>query len=726
MYDNSNNLIKQLTLEDYKDIKYDDLPDVFIDALLSCEDIRFFMHDGIDIPRLLSALKEDIFSMSFKQGASTLTQQLAKNMFLSKDKTISRKIKEYYLTKKIERIYSKEDILVFYCNYICFDGVNNGIESATHKFFNKSIKNVSLPEAALLAGIVNLPTVYNPFTHPEKANDRKNTVLSMMYKNGYINKIQFEHAHNVNIKDLLYYKIDNKNTYPYQAYIDIVYQQIKEKTGYDIYQTPMEIYTYMDTSLQKVIDNIQNGKDNNITFNNDLMQFASAIIDNNSGALIASFGGRNYLGQKLYNRAYSMLKQPASTIKVILEYALAFEYLNWSNKQILKDIPINYPNSTLKINNVDNTYMGDIYISDALGYSRNTTAISTLEKVINKIGLQNVINYLKELNLMDAGSFSYSYGLGGFSYGVNMVNLAAAYSMIARMGTYIEPLTIKSIKLLDGSNKTINFTPIKKRILDETSCYLLTDCLLQVMDNNIWNIKACKADNVIMVGKTGTSSFDKKTIKEFNYPEKAAKDRLLASYSVDYTIASWSGFDETLKDKKTYFYNNSYENNLVKRFNKYIFSLINDKNIAFKIPYGLEQCNIVKGSNNILSTLQVEKDYQEKALFKSDSLPNEYFKEILIQDMVNFDYFVLEDNINFFINNTDNVIKYNTIYDYEKAIGGKNIYIDIYQDNTFIETILVNENILSYPINKKSNYQFDIYFRFKNGINKGPISTISF
>ena len=130
IYDNNGAFIKNLTKEDYENITYDDLPDVFINALISCEDVRFFMHDGIDIPRLLSAIKNDALSMSLKEGASTLTQQLVKNMMLTNDKSLTRKLKEMYLSKKIEKLYSKKEILEFYCNYICFDGINHGISSA--------------------------------------------------------------------------------------------------------------------------------------------------------------------------------------------------------------------------------------------------------------------------------------------------------------------------------------------------------------------------------------------------------------------------------------------------------------------------------------------------------------------------------------------------------------------------------------------------------------------
>ena len=329
IYDNNDNLIKQLTMEDYENITYDMLPDVFINALMSSEDIRFFMHEGIDLPRLLSALKNDVLSMSLKEGASTLTQQLVKNMMLTNTKSIERKIQEVYLSNQMEKLYSKKDILEFYCNYVCFDGVSHGVQNASYKFFNKSVSMLTLPEAALLVGVVNAPSAYSPLKNSDKANERKNTVLHLMEKHGYISSYQKEQASLIEVADLIVKKEvkNDKNTYPYQAYIDIVYKQILDKTGYDPYLIPMEIHTYMDSALQKEIDNMQA---NASFFPSSYQQFASTIIDNQNGSIKAVFGGRNYQGQKLLNKAYDVLYQPASTIKVVLDYALAFDQFKYS------------------------------------------------------------------------------------------------------------------------------------------------------------------------------------------------------------------------------------------------------------------------------------------------------------------------------------------------------------------------------------------------------------
>ena len=723
IYDNNDNFVKQLTMEDYENVKYEDLPDVFVNALISCEDVRFFMHEGIDLPRLLTALKNDIISMSLKEGASTITQQLIKNMLLSNTKTIERKIQEMYLSCKIEKLYSKKDILEFYCNFVSFDGYSHGVLTASYKFFNKHVSTLTLPEAALLAGVINAPTAYSPIYNPNNAKKRMNTVLHLMNKHGFISEQEKNLAMNVSIESMIKKKEnkEDKNIYPYQSYIDVAYKQIYEKTGLDPYTTPMEIYTYMDSALQNKIDKMQN--ENELVFRNDLQQFASTIINNKNGSIAAIFGGRNYQGQKILNRAYDILIQPASTIKVLLEYALAFEYLNWSNKETLFDIETTYPNSDKAIKNVDNKFMGEISIADAIGYSRNTCAITTLNRVINKIGMDNVVSYLNSINLMDNGNFSYSYGLGGYTYGVSVTNLAAAYSMISRNGLYIEPLTVKYIKLLDGSDRIIYFEPYKQQVLSETTCYLISDVLKQVMDQNIWSIQDCKPKNVNVYAKSGTTSFDSKLLDKLNYPASASKDKWLASYTSDYTIAAWTGFDTYLKDEKTYFLSTDSAANINKKFTKQIYDIIAKENVELQKVDGLVEVDIVKGSN-LLATSQVNPHYITKALYKKEAVPKEYFKEPIIEDIVEYDYFIINDEITFIFNEKDDKEEYSSLFDYEKILNGKNIYIDIYENGFYKETIKC-EKIVTIPLNN-SYYQFDIYYKYTNGFLDGKKTTLDF
>ena len=354
-----------------------------------------------------------------------------------------------------------------------FDGVTLGVNNASLKFFNKSISHVNLAEAALLAGIVNAPSYFNPIRNPKNAKSRMDTVLNLMFRHGYIDENELNVSKKVQISDLLKNTFKDETNYPYQAYFDIVYQEVKELTGLSPYTTPLNIETYLDVNIQKEIDKIQKGE--LIQFNDDNQQFAMALIDNKTGALIASMGGRNYNGQLLFNRASDMKNQPASTIKPLLSYALGIEYLGYNSKQVLIDKEYYYPNGS-SVNNVDHKYMGELLIEDAIGYSRNTTALMVLDEIINKVGVNTVTNYLKAINLLDtdAKNFNSSYALGAFYNGVSPLELASAYSMIANKGYYQKGYTIKQITnsltnevIYTRQDKKQGFTNIYYRYFDK-------------------------------------------------------------------------------------------------------------------------------------------------------------------------------------------------------------------------------------------------------------------
>ena len=293
----------------------------------------------------------------------------------------------------------------------------------------------------MLAGLVKSPTIYNPIKHEENAYKRKNLVLQAMLNNKYISNEEYEIASKIKVSDMLYKKESNEPTYPYQAYIDVVYSDLDKYFNLTPYSSPLKVYTHLNKEVQLTIDNIQKNIDKDIKFNDELLNIGGAIINNENGAITNIIGGRNYNGERLYNHALNLKAQPASTIKPLLSYALAFEHLHYASEHTLLDKETYYPNTNIKINNVDNNYLGEISIEEALGYSRNTTAVSLLNEVINHIGKYRVTSYLKNINMLDIeeDEFTYSYALGGYKYGVNPINLAASYSMIANYGIYHEP-----------------------------------------------------------------------------------------------------------------------------------------------------------------------------------------------------------------------------------------------------------------------------------------------
>lgn len=726
VYDKSGDFVASLEKEDVEEIHYEDLPDVFVSALLCTEDVRFFLHNGIDIPRILSALKTDIIQKRYAEGGSTLTQQLIKNTLLSADKKLERKIEEAILALELESNFSKKEIIEFYANYVCFDGINPGVNRASYKYFNKSIRYVTLPEAALLVGMLNMPTYYNPFRHPENANKRKNEVLDLMVENHAISDFACLAAKSIHVNQMVVHNATiEQEVYPFQAYLDIVYRQIEEFTGLDPYTTPMKIFTNLDTTLQAEIDRMQENQSNYLEFDNDLQQFSAAIIDNESGAIIAAFGGRNYHGRRLFNRAYDMLKQPASTIKVVLSYALAYQYLDWSNMHCLNDIPYTYPNSTKEVQNVDYRYLGEIMIDEAIGYSRNTTAVKTLEDVIDKVGIDVVKKYLKDINLLDDDkSFNYAYALGGYTYGVSPVSLAAAYSMIAREGIYMQPLAVTKIQLLDGSNQEFVFSANPKRVLDEDSCYLLIQVLEKVMKTNYWNINVVQPDDVHVVAKTGTSSFDDATLQNYNYPANAYKDRWLAGFSKNISIAVWTGFDATSKEEKTYFTPNSNDANVVKKFFRRIMDVAGIPNQSYHRPNTIVERKIIKGSYPyLLATSNIADAYAVTALFKQKNEPNQYIQEPDISQTIDYDYFIIDKDLTIITNETEKSTEYPILFDYEKIYGGMQIIAEIIHESGEILTYPLNEKIQTIHLDKSGNYTIHLYRKLKNGTKKGPTTS---
>lgn len=707
--------VTTLNLTNNNSVSFEDLPDVFINALISAEDARFFAHSGIDLQRIISATLSNITNSS-TQGASTLTQQLIKNIYLDSSKTLERKLTEIIMALDLESKMTKEEIFLAYANNIMFDGVTLGVNSASLKLFSKPISKVNLAEAALLAGLVNAPSYYNPTRNPLNAKERMDTVLNLMYRHGYINDDQLNNAKKVQISDLINVNKHTDETYPYQSYLDIVYSEAITLTGYNPLTTPLIIETYLDTDLQALIDSIQNNKDSTIKFNDNEQQIALAVIDNKNGALIAASGGRNYSGQFLFNRAIDMKNQPASTMKPILSYALAVEYLDYNSKQVVIDEPYTYPGTETSVNNIDHKYMGEILFEEAIGYSRNTTALRTLEKVIEEVGTQTVTNYLKDLNLLDVeeNKFNLSYGLGAMYYGVSPTQMAGAYSMLARGGTYVKPYTIKRIIKQDDNTVLYTNSVEEKRVLSEESAYIISDVLKSVVDNNYYNMGTVKIENVEMHAKTGTSSFDKALLKELNYPSDASKDIWFAGYSADYTSVVWSGFDYPKKGKENYFKSGSDDR-------KYIPRKIFSKTMNYQakkgektvVPSGLSLVNIVKGTN-YLPDYYTPNGMIVKAYYKKGDEPTETISPPPFEYIDNVDFILIGTNMNVSFEHDIFNIQNNNLnkFDYTKIYGNYEYVVEIKSNEEETKTFTSTTPTFSFELSDEGLLKIKAYTRY--------------
>ena len=344
IYDDHGQLITEVGVYLRENITYEKLPESVIDAFLSIEDSRFFTHNGFDIPRFTMALIQNVKNRDFSQGGSTFTMQLVKNTYFTVDsmdasntgkertKSIEYKVQQIYLAMKLEQQLSKKEIFQLYLNKLNFGGNIRGIQRASRYYFGKNVWELSLPESAMLAGIVTLPNRYNPYAYLDYGTSRRNDVQYQMLNHGYINKEEYQLARAVKVEDMLVGDTRQvAEDSQFQAYLDVVLQETEKLTGADPTTKGMQIYTYLNRDIQTEIEAIQNGEyPDTVRFPDELMQTAIISMNNKTGAIVGIGGGRNYDGARLLNRATMGFKQPGSSVKPVLSYALAFENLGYS------------------------------------------------------------------------------------------------------------------------------------------------------------------------------------------------------------------------------------------------------------------------------------------------------------------------------------------------------------------------------------------------------------
>lgn len=528
-------------------LTYDELPEVLIDAVVATEDSRFFQHNGVDLARFIKASLGQLLGNSGAGGASTLTMQVSKNALTdttsSGIKGIIRKFTDVYLSVfKIEKQYTKQDIIELYLNSEFLGNQSFGVEQASQVYFGKSASNLSLTEAALIAGLFQAPSAYDPYVYPEKATARRNQVLNLMVRHGYITKEEAQIAKDIPVKSLLTERKSHLNIY--QGYIDTVIEEVMDKYDVNPYKVPMEIYTYFESEKQDVINSIYNGS-SGYKFKDDAIQLAVAVVDNKTGALIAVGARRNDKGELGYNYATMINRHPGSTIKPILDYGPAFEYLNWSTYTPLFDEEVSYSKGGT-IKNWNNKYEGLVTTKRALSASMNTAALQAFQATSN----EQKWNFATSLGITpgNAGGIIHeSASIGAFE-GVNPKKLAGAYSAIANGGYYTEPHAVKGIKYKESGN-TEEKKYTRERVMKETTAYMLTDILFDVTTSK------AHVSGTQVASKTGTSSYDTDFLKRLGLSNNVIQDSWVATYNPDYTIAFWYGYDELTKEmveKKQY------------------------------------------------------------------------------------------------------------------------------------------------------------------------------
>lgn len=541
VYDKDGNEIAKLGSEHRVILEYDELPEVLIDAIVATEDSKFFSHKGVDWARFLKASMLQLLGNSNAGGASTLTMQVSKNTYTSSEasgiKGIIRKFTDVYISEfKIEPNYSKEEILEFYVNSYYLGNNSYGVEQAALTYFGKSTKDLNLAEAAMIAGLFQAPSTYNPYTNPEATEARRTTVLKLMLRHGYINETEYKIAKGMTVEKIVKEKSESKDPSisEYQSFVDVVVAEVEKNTGNDPYTTPMKIYTTMDSSKQAYINDIMNGK--TYEWENDVVQAGIAVTDVNSGAIVAVGGGRNVNAAATLNHATQISRQIGSTAKPLYDYAPAIEYLNWSTGTPAVDEQITYSDGT-KINNWNGQFEGYETIRVALTRSRNIPAL----KAFQANSKSNITEFVTSLGLHPESNLHEAHSIGGYT-GESPLSMAAAYSAFANGGYYIEPYSYTKIEYtLD--EKIVENKKEKKQVMKDSTAYMISDMLVDTAKYALGGYSNINGINY--AAKTGTTNFDAKTLSDLGLTHtNAVNDLWVVGYNTEYAIGVWYGYSK--------------------------------------------------------------------------------------------------------------------------------------------------------------------------------------
>ena len=550
IYDSKNELIADLGAERRVNAQSNEIPIELVNAIVSIEDHRFFNHRGIDSIRIAGAFLRNLTSRGGLQGGSTLTQQLIKLTYFStssSDQTIARKAQEAWLAIQLERTATKQEILTYYINKVYMSNGNYGMQTAAQSYYGKDLKDLSIPQLALLAGMPQAPNQYDPYSHPEEATERRNLVLSEMQKQGYLTAEQYETAINTPITDGLQ-SLKGSNSYPpyLDNYLKEVIEQVETETGYNLLTTGMDVYTNVDQDVQKRLWDVYN-TDEYVNYPDDEIQAASTIIDVSNGKVIAQLGSRHQASNVSFgiNQAVETNRDWGSTMKPITDYAPALEYdIYDSTAYMLKDVPYNFPGTSTPVYNWDHGYYGNITLQTAIQQSRNVPAVETLDRV----GLDKAKKFLNGLGIdyptmVYANAISSNTTESGKQYGASSEKMAAAYAAFANGGIYHKPMYINKVVFSDGSSK--EFSDQGTRAMKETTAYMMTEMMKTVLYSGTG--RDAYISWLPQAGKTGTSNYtDEEIENHIKTSQFVAPDEMFVGYTRKYSMAVWTGYSNRL------------------------------------------------------------------------------------------------------------------------------------------------------------------------------------
>ena len=555
IYDANGNIMSKLKGEkDVYYIKYSDIPQVAVDAITSIEDKNFFKHKGYDLKAIIRAGLAYIKNKGvITQGGSTITQQLARNIFLSFEESWQRKAREIFIAIELEKKYTKKEIMEFYLNNIYFANGYYGIQSAALGYFGKGVNSLSLSQITFLLSIPNSPTRYNPYENIEGTLARRDRILDQMVLDGKISEAEASKAKSEEIK-LKAPKVE-KSSYALTFALDRAVKALMKSEGFNfrysfnsdedrkaynenysevysscqtrLYSGGYRIYTSIDPEKQKLL---QDTVDGGLSVSSEKsksgiysLQGAAVTIDNSSGRVVAIVGGRSQkLKGSTLNRAYQSFRQPGSTIKPLIVYTPAFEQ-GYTPESMVKDEKIEGGPV-----NADGVFSGNMTILDALAKSKNTVAWKLFTEISPAIGIGKLLDM--GFSAISDTDYYPSAALGGFTKGVNAVEMASAYAAIENGGEFREPTCI--MKMTDSSGNDIVADGFyqkgtSKYIYDENACKMMITCMEAVMTKGTG--VGGKLATMPCAGKTGTTN--------------DSKDLWFVGFTKYYTTSVWVGYD---------------------------------------------------------------------------------------------------------------------------------------------------------------------------------------
>lgn len=522
VYADNNELIDEFYMENRKLVRFEEIPSLVIKAFLAAEDARFFEHRGFDVQSISRAFFRNLRAGRIVQGGSTITQQVAKALYLSPEKSYSRKIKEAVLAYKIDRSLSKKEILNLYLNHIYLGHGAYGIEAASQVYFGKRTRDLKLSEASLLAGLPKAPSSYDPYTSYQRARQRQTYVLSRMVEDGHITEEEKNHVLQTPLPLRSIRPRDRVAAY----FIENIRRYIQGKYGSDaLYKEGLEVYTTLDIRTQQAArDAVERGLkelESRQGYSRDMVQGALLCMDARTGAIRAMVGGRDF-SKSEFNRATQSRRQPGSAFKPII-YAAAFDRGMTPATEIV-DAPLAFEDGTGHAwtpQNYDEEFLGPISLRTALVQSRNVVTI----KLLQEIGVDYAIAYAANMGISSRLARDLSLALG--SSAVTLQELVRSYAVLANGGKIVEPFMIK--KIVDRTGYVFEEHTIKvEQAIDPRIAFLTTSILQDAVE--IGTGQRVKSIGRPVAGKTGTTN--------------DVHDAWFVGFTPSLVTGVWVGFDQ--------------------------------------------------------------------------------------------------------------------------------------------------------------------------------------